>query len=95
MKHGNKHWEREKLYRALSREYFGRNVSESREAELKFYLDRHFYHWFYSYSTAPKSWRKGLNRARRARHKQILHHLLKGKEAEFYDNYKDAAWWYW
>ena len=36
-----------------------------------------------------------LNRVRRAKQKQTLHKILKGYNAEFDDNYKDAAWLYW
>lgn len=95
MKHGNKHWEREKLFRALRTEYLNRDVSESREAWVQCYLQSHFYEWSRYYNSAPKHFRKMLNRGRRAAHKQTLHKILKGRVAEFYDNYKDADWRYW
>jgi len=95
MKHGNKHWEREKRYRALRMEYLSRDVSESREAWLESYLDLNFYDWNVYYNSAPKHFRKMLNRGRRAHNKQILFNILKGIDAEFDDNYKDAAWHYW
>ena len=95
MKHGNKHWEREKLFRALRIEFLSRDVSESRDAWISSYLDNNFYEWNVYYNSAPKHYRKILNRGRRAYNKQILVKILKGIDAEFYDNYKDAAWLYW
>lgn len=95
MKHGNKHWEREKLFRALRIEFLSRDVSESRDAWISSYFDNNFYEWNVYYNSAPKHYRKMLNRGRRAYNKQILVKILKGIDAEFYDNYKDAAWSYW
>lgn len=95
MKHGNKHWEREKLFRALRMEFLGRDVSESRDAWISSYFDNNFYEWNVYYNSAPKYFRKMLNRVRRAKQKQTLHKILKGYNAEFDDNYKDAAWLYW
>ena len=76
-------------------EYLSRDVSESRDAWISSYFDNNFYEWNVYYNSAPKHYRKMLNRGRRAYNKQILVKILKGIDAEFYDNYKDAAWSYW
>lgn len=110
-KHTNKHWLREKEFISLETEYsnlwdtlqrsafprrWGRIMPNTRVEEInrkfryKFY-DEYYGHWH----TAPKHYRKTLNRIQRARAKQTLYKMLNGDEnVNFEDNYKDCNW-YW
>jgi hypothetical protein len=96
-KHGNKYWLREKEYRMLKGIYYSLYYphSSAAESEIGRRLNFKFYDEFCGFfNTAPKRYRKLLNRRQRARSKQVLHRMLDGKEAIFEDNYKDCAW-YW
>jgi hypothetical protein len=106
-KHTNKHWLREKEFISLEMEYdylcnslprarrWGRSLPNTRLEEIdrkllyKFYNEHHG-HW----NTAPKHYRKMLNKIQRAKAKQILHKILDGKEPCFEDNYRGCNW-YW
>jgi hypothetical protein len=105
-KHTNKHWLREKEFISLKTEHSDLWVSlprvrwrlmpNTRMEEIdrkllyKFYNEYHG-HW----NTAPKHYRKSLNRIQRAKAKQVLHRLLKGDDDFiFEDNYRGCNW-YW
>ncbi len=96
-KHHNKHWLREKEYRSLKNLYYSdfyctRTTTES-EMEERLYSKfwNEFCGFFY---TAPKHYRKTLNRIQRAKSKQTLIRELKGYDVSYEDNYKDCNW-YW
>jgi hypothetical protein len=104
MKHGNKHWEREKEYYSLLKcqryLYYTdpRNRWKTTNKELD-RVDRKLTYKYYDkyhgiYDTAPRWYRKMKNRIQRAKSKQILYKELKGYDVCYEDNYKDCAW-YW
>ncbi len=84
-----KHWvTRQRIFdEILAQEY----------SEIKYQLEANHYDRFYRwYASAPKSFRKILNKSQRAKAKNILHNIYyKEKEMEFEDNYKSASWLYW
>jgi len=104
-KHTNKHWLREKeyisilqeedfLYSTLSRYRF-RVVPNKRLSEINYKLNHKFFNEYRGkYRTAPKWYRKMLNRTQRAKSKQTLYRDLQGYDVSYEDNYKDCAW-YW
>lgn len=107
-KHTNKHWLREKEYYSLKIEYdqIWKNLitirwrpimtsSRYEEIRRKFYYK--FYNEFYGYGqSAPKHYRKYLNKQQRAKSKRNLYNIVyKDKEICFEDNYKNAAYNYW
>lgn len=108
MKHGNKHWEREKEYISLLmektniRETAPRNgrrwwrvAPNERLSEIEEKLRHKFYNEYRGmYRTAPKWYRKMLNKSQRAKSKQTLYRELQGYDVCYEDNYKDCAW-YW
>lgn len=96
-KHGNKYWLREKEYRMLKSAYYDLYYLSSSPAESE--IGRRLHFRFYDefcgfFNTAPKRYRKMLNRRQRARSRQSLRRLVEGKDAIFEDNYKDCSW-YW
>lgn len=96
-KHQNKHWLREKEYRLLKNLYYSDFYCSrtSTEAEMEEILNSKFWNEFCGfYKTAPKHYRKRLNRIQRAKSKQKLFRELKGYEVSYEDNYKDCSW-YW
>lgn len=96
-RHSNKHWLREKEYYILKKIYYDLYYlhSSSAEAEINGRLHRKFWNEFCGFfNTAPKKYRKQLNRRQRAKAKQVLHEIMSGKEKPFEDNYRDCNW-YW
>jgi len=102
-KHTNKHWLREKEYISLKLEdaaIFSRSsrnyLTSTREEEINRKFLYKFYNEYYGwYSTAPKHYRKKLNRIQRAKSKVILYKLINiSDNFVFEDNYKDGPW-YW
>jgi cation transport regulator ChaB len=107
-KHNNKHWLREKEYISLKKEleYLHditpryprwRQPQNSRLSEVKEKLSQKFYNEYNGYfNSAPWWYRNMLNRAQRAKSKQVLHKIIKGDDENyiFEDIYKDAHW-YW
>lgn len=96
-RHGNKHWIREKEYYSLKRIYYDLYYPYSSTAESE--IGRRLHYKFYDefcgfFNTAPKRYRKALNRIQRAKAKQALFRELDGHEVCYEDNYKDCAW-YW
>jgi len=106
-KHTNKHWLREKEYNSLKTEYNclydmvpryrWRLLPNTRVEEV----NRKFLYKFYSEEygvrgSAPKWFRKMLNKTQRAKSKQTLYKIthIEG-DFVFEDNYKNAAWLYW
>lgn len=106
-KHANKHWLREKEFISLKMEYeylydtvprtrrWGGPIGTTRMEEI----NRKFLYKFYNeyhgkWNTAPRHYRKSLNKIQRAKAKQILHKILDGKEYCFEDNYRGCSW-YW
>jgi hypothetical protein len=103
MKHGNKHWEREKEYISLLKEYEYLHTTISvyhwcrnREVDrVRKKLRYKYYNEYYGmYNTAPKWYRKMKNKIQRAKSKQTLYRELQGYDVCYEDNYKDCAW-YW
>ncbi len=104
-KHTNKYWLREKeyislrleedyLYHTLSR-YRWRTLPNKRLSEIEGKLEHKFFNEYRGkYRTAPKWYRKMLNRSQRAKSKQTLYRELQGYDVSYEDNYKDCAW-YW
>lgn len=65
------------------------------EAELEAEI-RQKYYGDYNNRSAPKGFRKELNKRQKAKAKQVLYNLIfKEKDKEFEDNYKSARWLYW
>jgi len=96
-KHHNKHWLREKEYRSLKNMYFSdfSSSKSSAEAEIEELLYSKFWNEFCGFFySAPKHYRKTLNRIQRARSKQTLIKELKGHDVSYADVYKDSSW-YW
>jgi len=104
-KHTNKHWLREKEYISLVREehhlystlcrYRWRITPNQRLAEVDEKLKQKFFNESRGkYRTAPKWYRKVLNRSQRAKSKQTLYRELQGYDVSYEDNYKNCAW-YW
>jgi len=105
-KHNNKYWLREKQYRSLLKEResiwdettwrYGLRSQHKRLQEIYEILKQRFYDEEYGwYQTAPKHYRKTLNRIQRAKQKQVMHKIISGEENfVFEDSYKDAPW-YW
>lgn len=96
-RHGNKHWLREKEYYVLKKIYYSIYFSDktSISSDIDRRLNSKFWNEFCGFfNTAPKKYRKHLNRRQRAKAKNALHSLMKGKEISFEDNYKDCNW-YW
>jgi len=96
-RHGNKYWIREKEYYTLKKIYYDLYYPYSSTAESE--IDRRLHSKFWNefcgfFNTAPKRYRKLLNRRQRAKARIALHNLMKGKEISFEDNYKDCNW-YW
>jgi hypothetical protein len=102
-KHTNKHWLREKEFISLEmeldllwttlplvREYGWRREPNTRVEEINKKINLKFYN-FRRNNTAPKWFRKTLNRRRRYISKRTIY---KG-DYLFDDNYKDAAWRFW
>lgn len=105
-KHANKHWLREKefislkiehdyLYDTTPRTHYWRRIQTTRLEEI----NRKFLYKFYNeyrgkWNTAPKHYRKSLNKIQRAKSKQVLRKVLSGKEPCFEDNYRGCNW-YW
>lgn len=105
MKHGNKHWEREKEYYSLLKYqdylYYTAprdrwKIAPNREIDsVERKLKHKYYNEYYGkYNTAPKWYRKMKNRIQRAKSKQTLYKELQGYDFCYEDNYKDCAW-YW
>lgn len=103
-KHNNKHWKREKEYISLLMELdrlydtlgFKARDNNSEIDRVKRKLRYKFYGLYDGwYSTAPKHFRKHLNRCRRKKSKKTLKKELQGYEVSYDDNYKDASWSYW
>jgi hypothetical protein len=98
MKHNNKHWLREKEYYSLKKSYYSDFYCSGTSIEYE--IEKRLYSKFWNqmfglYHTAPKHYRKSLNRVQRAKSKQVLHKIIKGYDSYiFEDNYKDAPW-YW
>ena len=106
-KHTNKYWIREKEYISLMKEDAElwkircenrnyRNPSK-REIEIDSILVSKFYNEHNGrYNTAPKWYRKMLNRIQRAKSKQALYNLIANDNDDyiFEGNYKDCSW-YW
>jgi hypothetical protein len=96
-KHHNKHWLREKEYRSLKNLYYSDFycTRTSTEAEIEERLYSKFWNKFCGhYHTAPKHYRKTLNRTQRSKSKQTLIRELNGYDVSYDDNYKDCSW-YW
>lgn len=106
-KHTNKHWLREKEYISLKKEHDyiydstprypkWSRPQNSRLCEINERLRQKFHNEYNGYfNSAPWWYRNMLNRAQRAKSKQVLHRIMKGDENYiFEDNYKDAPW-YW
>lgn len=96
-KHNNKHWLREKEYRSLKNLYYSDFycTKTSTEAEMEARLYSKFWNEMCGfYHTAPKHYRKTLNRIQRAKSKQTLIRELNGYDVSYEDNYKDCSW-YW
>jgi len=105
-KHTNKHWLREKeylsfktedsaLYDSLPRCRY-RILPNTRVEEINRKFRYKFHNEEYGkYNTAPKWYRKMLNRIQRAKSKQTLYKVINiDDDFVFEDNYKDASW-YW
>ncbi len=72
-------------------------ILKQEEAELDAEIERKYYkkvhHW---YNSAPKGFRKALNKIQRAKAKQVLYKIISTDEDYvFEDNYKNASWLYW
>lgn len=105
-RHNNKYWKREKEYISLLMELDRlydtsfdykrwKRTSNSEIDQIRRKLRFKFYHLYYGwYNTAPKHYRKQLNRSRRKESKNTLRRELQGYEVSYNDNYKDASW-YW
>jgi len=104
-KHTNKHWLREKEFISLKRELDElwdtipvvrwRRIPHTRVHEINARLRHKFYNEYHGWChTAPKHYRKTLNRIQRAKSKQVLYKVLNGKEVSFEDCYKGCNW-YW
>ena len=96
-KHHNKHWLREKEYRSLKNLYYSDFycTRTSTEAEIEERLYSKFWNKYCGhYHTAPKHYRKTLNRTQRSKSKQTLIRELNGYDVSYDDNYKDCSW-YW
>lgn len=66
------------------------------ESELESIIQNKFYNEFRYMSSAPKYFRKNLNRQQRAKSKQSLYNLIyKDDDRSFEDNYKNANWLWW
>lgn len=108
MKHGNNYWEREKEYISLLRydaylystaprstRYRWRINPNSEIDRVKNKLRYKFYNEYHGkYRTAPKWYRKMLNRQQRAKSKQTLYRELQGYDVCYEDNYRGCSW-YW
>lgn len=103
MKHGNKHWEREKEYYSLLKEYeylhttisvYYWNGNSKVDTVRKKLKNKYYNRYYGKYNTAPKWYRKMKNRIQRAKSKQTLYKELQGYDVCYEDNYKDCAW-YW
>lgn len=103
MKHGNKHWEREKEYYSLLKEYeylhttisvYHWDGNSKVDAVRKKFKNKYYNEYYGMYNTAPKWYRKMKNRIQRAKSKQTLYKELQGYDVCYEDNYKDCAW-YW
>jgi hypothetical protein len=96
-KHNNKHWLREKEYRSLKNSYYSDFycTGSSTEAEIEERLYSKFWNEMCGfYHTAPKHYRKTLNKIQRAKSKKTLIRELNGYDVSYEDNYKDCSW-YW
>jgi hypothetical protein len=104
-KYTNKHWLREKEYISLLMEsdnlcsilstYRNRMNTNQRMAEVNDKLNQKFFNEYRGrYRTAPKWYRKNLNRSQRAKSKQTLYRELQGYDVSYEDNYKNCSW-YW
>ena len=96
-RYNNKHWLKEKEYYSLKLLYydFYYLTGSSIESELKRRLYSTYYNKYLGfYNTAPKHYRKTLNRIQRAKSKQTLIRELNGYDVSYEDNYKDCSW-YW
>jgi len=105
-KHTNKHWLREKEFISLNQELdhlydtsprtrFRRVIPSTRMAEINGKLEHKFFNEYRGkYKTAPKWYRKMLNRSQRAKSKQTLYRDIKGYDVCYEDNYKGCSW-YW
>ena len=106
-KHTNKHWLKEKEYLSLKEEYESlydslprcrwRILPNSRVDEINRKFLYKFYNEDYGHRySAPKWFRKMLNKTQRAKSKQTLYKIVNIEgDYIFDDNYKDAAWLYW
>lgn len=102
-RHNNKHWKKEKYYISLLMELdrlydisdFKNRKHNSEINRVKRKLKYNFYGLYYGWaSTAPKRYRKQLNRCRRKKSKNTLKRELQGYQVSYDDNYKDGPW-YW
>lgn len=59
--------------------------------KLRYKYYNEYYGWHH---TAPKHYRKYLNRVRRKQSKKTLRREIMGYDVVYTDNYKDASW-YW
>ena len=96
-RYNNKHWLKEKEYYSLKLLYydFYYLTGSSIESELKRRLYSTYYNKYLGfYNTAPKHYRKFLNRRQRFKSKSALRAILNGENIEFDDNYKDCNWFW-
>lgn len=100
-RYNNKHWKKEKYYISLLMELdrlhylYGWRTSNSEIDRVKRKIKNEFYGLYYGWgSTAPKRYRKQLNRCRRKKSKNTLKRELQGYQVSYDDNYKDGPW-YW
>lgn len=71
-------------------------VLKQEESELYSILNNKFFDKRFSYNSAPKHFRKTLNRKLRYKSKSILYNIVKNeKDIEFVDNYKNCSWLWW
>lgn len=101
----NKHWIKEKEFISLIREmdflykllprYKWRVVDDSRISHIERELyDKFYYRYLGKYKSAPKWYRKMLNRKQRHKSNNTLYKQLNNLNVSYEDNYKDSGW-YW
>lgn len=104
-RHNNKYWKKEKEYISLLNQldllcdihpvFRWRISGDSQIERIRRKLRLDFYGLYYGWTnTAPKHYRKYLNKKRRKSSKNTLRRELMGYDVSYDNNYKDASW-YW